>query len=78
MWIPFAHHGHGIRRAVGAGGMEKVLLVFLAFILAVVARYAAAMWVEREYGDPAKANIAGWLAFFFVLLIVGLGGVKLL
>jgi hypothetical protein len=54
------------------------LLVFFAFILAVVARYAVMMWVEREFSDPGKANIAGWLAFFFVLVVIGFGGVKLL
>jgi hypothetical protein len=80
MWIRFAHHqgGFGGRRAYGAGGMEKVLLVFFAFILAVVARYAVTMWVERKFGDPGRANIAGWVAFFFVLVVIGFGGVKLL
>lgn len=78
MWISLVHHhGAGARRAFGAAGMEKVLLVFVAFIFAVVARYAVTMWAEREYGDPGRANLLGWLAFFIVLIVIGVGGVKL-
>lgn len=80
MLIPFGHHHGGFggaHRGAVAVGMVKVLIVFAAFVLAVVARYAAAMWVEQRYDDPSKANMAGWVAFFAVLIVIGVGGVKL-
>lgn len=80
MWIPFVHHhgGFGGHRGAIAVGMVKILIVFAAFVLAVIARYAATMWVERRYENSTQANMAGWLAFFVVLIVIGVGGVKLM
>jgi hypothetical protein len=72
------HHGGGMHRAFAAGAVLKVLIVLLGFILAVVARYAVTQWAERTYGDPAKANLFGWLAFLAVVIIVGFAGLKVL
>jgi hypothetical protein len=79
--IGHAHHlGHaaGMNRAFEFGAVARILVVLLAFTLAIVARYAVMQWAEREYGISGKANAAGWLAFFAVLIVVGLGGLRIL
>ena len=52
-------------------------IVLLAFVIAVVVRYLAAQWAEKEYGNTPRANGIGWLAFFVVLIVVGLAGLSL-
>jgi hypothetical protein len=73
----YARHAGGLHRAFEFRAVEKILIVLLAFVLAVVARYLAAQWAEKEYGNTPRANGIGWLAFFVVLIVVGLAGLSL-
>lgn len=73
----FSHHGGGHGKFAAAAAL-KIVIILLAFILAVVARYAAIQWGMRRFDDELKANAAGWLAFFAVLIVIGIGGVELL
>jgi hypothetical protein len=72
----FGHHADGAHRAFAFAAIAKILIIFFAFILAVVARYAVSQWALREYDDELKANAAGWLAFLAVLLALGIVALK--
>jgi uncharacterized membrane protein YidH (DUF202 family) len=73
------HYGRhaGMHRALESGALTKVLIILIAFVLAIVARYVTTQWAEKTYGDLPRANLIGWLAFFAVLIVVGVGGLKI-
>jgi hypothetical protein len=73
----YAHHAHGVNRALELRSAAKILVMMLAVVLAIVARYIVLQWGEREYGDAVRANGLSWLVFILVLVIVGSAGLAL-
>jgi ACR3 family arsenite efflux pump ArsB len=75
----FGHHaGHGAAHSAFAlEAIIRILILFVALVLGVIARYAVSQWALREYGDERKANALGWLALLAVILVLGTVALKI-
>ena len=70
----FAHFGHGGLHHGHLFGLRLLgilLMVAATIVLSAAATTAVSSWIARKYHNEDSTNVAGWVTFALVFVVLG-------